>query len=89
MANKTISLGGINFNGFSSSNNWIGYFGAKNISDETMILKANELIKKFFGEDLSGFFLLSSLTFDDGRGIDDYSNEFINKLEKLYKVNST
>ena len=31
------------------------------------------------------FFLLSSLTFDDGRGIDDYSNEFINKLEKLYK----
>ncbi|WP_118803611.1 hypothetical protein [Haemophilus haemolyticus] len=85
MANKTISLGGINFNGFSSSNNWIGYFEAKNISDETMILKANELIKKFFGEDLSGFFLLSSLTFDDGRGIDDYSNEFINKLEKLYK----
>ena len=46
MANKTISLGGINFNGFSSSNNWIGYFEAKNISDETMILKANELINK-------------------------------------------
>ncbi|ERH27748.1 hypothetical protein HMPREF9065_01067 [Aggregatibacter sp. oral taxon 458 str. W10330] len=91
--NNELCFRNINFNGFSTSNKWVGYFKAKDLSDVGNIKRASELLKTFFCKDLDNFFLLSALVYDDDSDIDDgireseYLEEYLFLYEEAKKSN--
>ena len=91
--NNELCFRNINFNGFSTSNKWVGYFKAKDLSDVGNIKRASELLKTFFCKDLNNFFLLSALVYDDDSDIDDgireseYLEEYLFLYEEAKKSN--
>lgn len=61
----------INFDGFSSSNNWLGYVEKSGVFKSEIIGKTIDLFKDFF-DGKENFFILSALAYNDERigGID-------------------
>lgn len=59
--NNYISLGKINFQRYSNSENWIGYYEAKNKSSISKIHDATQLFLDYFKEDIKNFILVSAL----------------------------
>ncbi|TCP92062.1 hypothetical protein EDC44_12815 [Cricetibacter osteomyelitidis] len=73
--NKSIHLANINFNGFSTSSTWIGYFEETETAEPLMGIKlACELFYNFFSSDLEDFILISALCFDDKADLDPRFN---------------
>ncbi|MGV6988170.1 hypothetical protein ACWA5Z_04100 [Testudinibacter sp. P80/BLE/0925] len=76
-ANKNIHLANINFNGFSSSSTWIGYFEETELVEPLNGIKlACELFYNFFSNDLNDFILISALCFDDKADLDPRFNDY-------------
>ncbi|NOL52582.1 hypothetical protein [Pelistega suis] len=63
----SVSLARIKFDGFSSSNRWIGYVESKNL-DTNGKETSCALFEKFFAGYEQDFFLLSALAYNDKRG---------------------
>ena len=93
LINNTFCFRNINFNGFSTSNKWVGYFGANDLGDTANIKRASKLLERFFSEDLDGFFLISALVYDDNSEVDDelkqsgYLEEYLSLYEEAKKSN--
>ena len=91
--NNSLCFRNIDFNGFSRSNKWVGYFGANDLGDTANIKRASKLLERFFSEDLDGFFLLSALVYDDNSEIGDelkqssYLEEYLSLYEEAKKSN--
>lgn len=91
--NNSLCFRNIDFNGFSRSKKWVGYFGANDLGDTANIKRASKLLERFFSEDLDGFFLLSALVYDDNSEIDDelkqssYLEEYLSLYEEAKKSN--
>lgn len=63
-----INLSGINFNGFSSSPGWVGYFCSSEL-ELSSIKKSSQMVGSFFNID--EFFMLSALSYDKDENIFD------------------
>ncbi|UNU73339.1 hypothetical protein LU293_00020 [Moraxella nasovis] len=49
--NKSLNLSAINFNRFSSSKGWIGYFKVTDLSDENAIKNSSKIMREYFNID--------------------------------------
>lgn len=72
-----INLSGINFNGFSSSPGWVGYFYSPEL-ELSGIKKSSQMINSFFNID--DFFMLSALSYEKDKDIfnlnpDDFDDD--------------
>lgn len=65
MNSRSLHLKNINFEGFSTSNQWVGYFEKKGAYDFALIEDAITIISNFFSEQWKNFFALSALSYDD------------------------
>ena len=63
MKHSVISLDYINFNSYSHSRYWRGFFEALNLQDPLISEKACKVLEDFFGDSLSDFFLLSCVLY--------------------------
>lgn len=92
---NSIDLSRIDFHGFSSSKNWIGYFQWIGIVDETkkseynqeLIHKAGLLLYEYFKDCWNDFFVLSGLRYDDEAenetGADELYGNVYNKAKEI------
>lgn len=65
---SSLSLDSINFEGFSTSPGWVGYFGKKDTHRYTLSLvdEAVTLTSDFFGPCWKDFFVISALAYTEG-----------------------
>lgn len=73
----SVNLSGINFNGFSSSPGWVGYFYSPEL-ELSGIKKSSQMINSFFNID--DFFMLSALSYEKDEDIfnlnpDDFDDD--------------
>ncbi|WP_338560826.1 hypothetical protein VRC60_03335 [Erwinia sp. E_sp_B04_7] len=80
--NSNFSLASINFSGFSSSDNWVGYFEKKNEFNYGLIDESISLFSGFFEVEGDDSTIITALSFDDERE-DDVNT--INIYQKLYE----
>lgn len=66
-----IKLSGINFNNFSSSLGWVGYFNG--LADPRVVKQASRVIEEFFN--INDFFMISALSYDKDHDIFDLDPE--------------
>lgn len=81
LINKTIKLSEINFNSFSSSKNWIGFFEIENKSWSRGVNTAISLFDEYFKKYKDDVFIISALNFDDTADIKD---NLIAKMKPLH-----
>ncbi|AOR61129.1 hypothetical protein [Pectobacterium parmentieri] len=81
LTNNSFYFEKINFDSFSSSNKWIGYFEKSTPFTSSLIDESIEIVSGFFSPYWDDFFALSALSFDDEREIDE---AIINKYGDLY-----
>lgn len=75
------SLRDINFSGFSTSANWVGYFERNKAFSYSLIDEAVSLFEGFVKSDNKGVVVLTALSFDDDREGDE---ETIKRYQCVY-----
>lgn len=65
--NNYFSLHGFNFGGFSSSENWVGFFERKDRFSFDLLDEAINLFEDFFSESHDDIVIITALAFDDER----------------------
>ena len=82
--NSVISFDKINFNSFSSSPGWVGYFYARDLTMQSVIQLSSKIIESFFKDSMNDFFLLTALAYDDSASIPEFSNLEVSYYENVY-----
>ncbi|QWT40039.1 hypothetical protein [Dickeya dadantii] len=82
LTNNEFCFGRINFDSFSSSVGWKGFFERKESFSFSLVDDAIRLAHDFFSPHWNGFFALSALSFDDDRESDE---NVINKYKSIYE----
>ncbi|VEG13958.1 hypothetical protein [Moraxella cuniculi] len=67
--NNAVNLMGINFNSFSSSSGWAGYFYTPDLTGLHEIKQASQLVETFFN--INDFFMISALSYNKNKNIFD------------------
>lgn len=89
--NNSLCFRNIDFNGFSRSNKWVGYFGANDLGDTANIKELLNCLKDFLK--IWTVFLISALVYDDNSEVDDelkqsgYLEEYLSLYEEAKKSN--
>ncbi|AOR63391.1 hypothetical protein [Pectobacterium wasabiae] len=81
LTNNSFHFEKINFDSFSSSSKWVGYFEKSIPFTPSLIDESIEIVSSFFSPYWEDFFALSALSFDDEREIDEV---IINKYDEIY-----
>ncbi|MBC8947385.1 hypothetical protein [Xenorhabdus indica] len=81
LINKTFSLNGFNFSGFSSSVDWVGFFERKHGFSYKIMDEAIELFDTFFKGKSGNPIIITALSFDDEREKDI---ETITRYQEIY-----
>lgn len=79
-----INLSGIDFNGFSSSPGWVGYFYSSEL-ELSSIRKSSQMVGSFFNID--EFFMLSALSYDKDEDIFDLDSNEPDDYRSIQKNN--
>lgn len=79
-----INLSGIDFNGFSSSPGWVGYFYSSEL-ELSSIRKSSQMVGSFFNID--EFFMLSALSYDKDEDIFDLDSNDPDDYRSIQKNN--
>ncbi|WP_368300306.1 hypothetical protein [Kluyvera sichuanensis] len=79
---NSFSLNDINFSGFSTSENWVGYFERNKKFSFLLIEEAISLFDDFFKGKDENIIVLTALSYDDQRENDE---EVIRKYNSLYE----
>lgn len=79
-----INLSGIDFNGFSSSPGWVGYFYSSEL-ELSSIRKSSQMVGSFFNID--EFFMLSALSYDKDEDIFDLDSSDPDDYRSIQKNN--
>lgn len=79
-----INLSGIDFNGFSSSPGWVGYFYSSEL-ELSSIKKSSQMVGSFFNID--EFFMLSALSYDKDEDIFDLDSNDPDDYRSIQKNN--
>ena len=82
--NSVISFDKINFNSFSSSPGWVGYFYARDLTMQSVIQMSSKMIESFFKDSINDFFLLTALAYDDSASIPEFSDLEVSYYESVY-----
>ena len=82
--NSVISFNKINFNSFSSSPGWVGYFYARDLTVRSVIQMSSKMIESFFKDSINDFFLLTALAYDDSASIPEFSASEVSYYESVY-----
>lgn len=81
LTTEVFSLRDINFSGFSTSENWVGYIEKKEVFSFDLIDEAVDLFTGFFEKSQDTSTIITALSFDDNRE-DDV--EIIDKYQDVY-----
>ncbi|WP_435932728.1 hypothetical protein ACSF86_04050 [Moraxella bovoculi] len=79
-----INLSGIDFNGFSSSPGWVGYFYSSEL-ELSSIKKSSQMVGSFFN--IGEFFMLSALSYDKDEDIFDLDSNDPDDYRSIQKNN--